>query len=223
MIHHNSKDPVFIKKITLNIWKLRSEVEAIVRKKLEQNPELAKSKDFEELIQEYTMKNLESQSEESPEGTPDLKVVEEGDEPPPDDDDKRENSNVEVIQRHPDLSNDLIYKARLMLSEISMFSVYFFCESPLTIGQSIVIDFLVPNRFVLNAEITYCRPFNMKSRIISKNKLSYRIAAEFTFLRNGERTLLRNFLKSIKPDISSAQSSSEKDEDGDDFDELDDL
>jgi len=106
-----------------------------------------------------------------------------------------------VLQRIPVLAPDEIAIGRAMLSEINMDRMFFFCEKKFMEGQAIVIEFLVPKRFVLNAEVLYCVEFNLKSRIISKNKLPYRTIVKFTFLKEGERTLLRDFVKSISATV----------------------
>jgi len=113
-----------------------------------------------------------------------------------------------------------------ILSELSMESLYFFSQNKFTEGQSIVIEFQVPKKFVLNAIVNFCRPFNISSRIISNRKVEYRTVARFTFLKEGERTLLREFIKSIEPDIPEQVASPDKSKnqaDDDDFDGLDGL
>ena len=86
---------------------------------------------------------------------------------------------------------------KTILSEISMDRILFFCNHSFIEGQSIVIKFNIPQAFVVNADIKYCRPFNFKSRIISKNSYNFRVLADFTFLKPGERALLRQFIQSI--------------------------
>jgi hypothetical protein len=106
-----------------------------------------------------------------------------------------------------------------------MEKMFFFGNKGFTEGQSIVIQFCVPKMFLINADILYCRPYNMQSRIISKNNYSYRVLVKFTFLKEGERALLRQFIQSIEPDLSKIdkkkKSSDSKDES--DFSELDNL
>ena len=43
---------------------------------------------------------------------------------------------------------------------------------------------------------------NLKNRIISETPFIYRMGVKFTFLKKGERTLLRQFLSAIQPDIN---------------------
>lgn len=89
----------------------------------------------------------------------------------------------------------------MVLSDVNMDEVLLFSKLPFEYGQAIVIEFLVPNYFVMGAEIIACNRYNLKSRIINPTRPEYRIRAKFTFQTVGERTLLRTFLKSIEPDI----------------------
>ncbi|MEE3078645.1 MAG: hypothetical protein VX341_04850, partial [Bdellovibrionota bacterium] len=118
-----------------------------------------------------------------------------------------------------------MYSGRAILSEIYMNEMYFFSNEQFLEGQSIVIDFLVPRRFLMNAVVRYCRTYNMKSRIISKNKHPYRVCVQFSYLKPGERTILRNFVESIEPAIEEIAVPEKKEEEsgGDDFDIFDDL
>lgn len=125
----------------------------------------------------------------------------------------------------PNISEDKVSKGKTVLSEISMEKMFFFCNKPFTEGQSIVIQFCIPKSFIVNADILYCRPFNLKSRIISQNNYTHRALIRFNFLKEGERALLRQFLQSIEPDVTKIVKKEEttKDDDGSDFNELDDL
>lgn len=134
---------------------------------------------------------------------------------------------LKVIQRTSDgIAPEKITRGVTILSEVSMDSLYFFGSQKFLEGQSIVIEFQVPKRFVVNATVAYCRPFNIRSRIISDKKVSYRIVARFSFLKDGERTLLRDFIKSIEPEVPAAPSKPAKveaEDDGDDFEGLEGL
>lgn len=136
-------------------------------------------------------------------------------------------SNVsELYQRRPQLPAEKVINGKTVMAEVGMDEIYFFCSKKLLVGQSIVIEFQIPKRFRLCAEVRYCRQYNMKSRIISENALPYRAVAKWTYLRPGERTLLRQFIESIEPTIAHQQlraPAKPKEESGDDFDELDDL
>ncbi len=100
--------------------------------------------------------------------------------------------------------------------------LYFFSNQDFTEGQSIVVEFQVPKRFIVNINVAYSRPFNMKSRIISDRKLPFRVVGSFSFLKEGERTLLRQpEVKEVVAVKKKAQDSG--DEDDGEFGDLDDL
>lgn len=134
---------------------------------------------------------------------------------------------LKVIQRKSEnIPADKIFRGITILGEISMDVIYFFSSEQFLEGQSIVLEFQIPKRFVVNAHVAYCRPFNTRSRIISDRKVSNRVAAKFTFLKDGERTLLRQFIESIEPEVPEAPVKGQTEavkEDSDDFDGLDDL
>ena len=92
-------------------------------------------------------------------------------------------------------------------------------------GKNVVVKFLVPKAFSLNAEVIHCRKHTMSSRVISGQKLPHRACFKFTFLKPGERSLLRQFLYSVKPEkvITEDKDESEEESGDDDFGELDDL
>jgi hypothetical protein len=134
-----------------------------------------------------------------------------------------------IIQRKSSLLHkDKVSSGMSILSELGMDTIYFFCKKPFLEGQSIVIEFQVPLKFVVNAQIVYCRPYNLRSRVISQNKLTYRVSADFSFLKPGERTVLRQFIASIEPDVPDVEEVAAGEAatgggGGDDFDELDNL
>lgn len=126
----------------------------------------------------------------------------------------------------PTLPEEKISKGKTILSEIAMEKMFFFSNKAFTEGQSIVIQFCIPKTFIVNADVIYCRPFNIKSRIISQNNYTHRMLVRFNFLKEGERALLRQFIQSIEPDVTKvvkkAPAAEEGSDDGD-FNELDDL
>lgn len=130
------------------------------------------------------------------------------------------------IEAPVNLSDDKISKGKTILSEISMDKMFFFSNKAFTEGQSIVIQFCIPKTFIINADVIYCRPFNIKSRIISQNNYTHRMLVKFNFLKEGERALLRQFIQSIEPDVSKVvkKAAAVEDDGGDgDFNDLDDL
>lgn len=131
-----------------------------------------------------------------------------------------------AIESPVKLSDDKISKGKTILSEIGMEKMFFFSSKAFTEGQSIVIQFCIPKTFIVNADVIYCRPFNIKSRIISQNNYTHRMLIKFNFLKDGERALLRQFIQSIEPDITKIVKKApteEADSDEGDFNELDDL
>lgn len=133
---------------------------------------------------------------------------------------------ITISLEAPNIPEDKVSKGKTVLSEISMEKMFFFCNKPFTEGQSIVIQFCIPKSFIVNADILYCRPFNLKSRIISQNNYTHRALIRFKFLKEGERALLRQFLQSIEPDVTKVEkkaAAKDDEEGGSDFGELDDL
>ena len=281
MIHGGSTDPVFVKKIALRIWRLRDEIEAVVKDRFSDPNNIPSLTD---LIKEYQETGDIVGDSEGEEGVKDASELDdfgedemakalaaaeagededsgeeaeqeageaEGGEQSQDDIDALlesggeipetsteqeviksevepavENGKTLLKQRRPRIPESSMYSGRAILSEIYMNEMYFFSNEQFLEGQSIVIDFLVPRRFLMNAVVRYCRTYNMKSRIISKNKHPYRVCVQFSYLKPGERTILRNFVESIEPaveEITVPEKKEEESGDGDDFDIFDDL
>lgn len=131
-----------------------------------------------------------------------------------------------AIESPVHLTEEKISKGKTILSEIGMEKMFFFSNKAFTEGQSIVIQFCIPKTFIVNADVIYCRPFNIKSRIISQNNYTHRMLIKFNFLKEGERALLRQFIQSIEPDVTKVvkKAPAEDADSGDnDFGELDDL
>lgn len=254
MIHNSSSDPVLIKKISLKIWSLRDEIEARIQQKVESGDELNES-EIMQIREQYTPKNSTSNVLAMTSAVPDAGedemaramaeaeagenaevVPEENVEVVAAADDNvvainggavNQDSNIITISLDaPAIAEDKMAKGKTVLSEISMEKMFFFCNKPFTEGQSIVIQFCIPKSFIVNADILYCRPFNLKSRIISQNNYTHRALIRFKFLKEGERALLRQFLQSIEPDVTKVVKKAVAKEDdggGSDFGELDDL
>jgi hypothetical protein len=131
-----------------------------------------------------------------------------------------------AIEAPAQLPPEKIFRGKTILSEISMEKMFFFSNKAFMEGQSIVIQFCIPKTFVINADVIYCRPFNIKSRIISQNNYTHRMLIKFNFLKEGERALLRQFIQSIEPDVpkvTKKSTNTEEDSSESDFNELDDL
>ncbi len=138
-----------------------------------------------------------------------------------------EGDETQIVMVRPKLPPEQIVIGRTILSEVHMDKIFFFSDYNFVEGQSIVIEFQIPKRFIVNANIAYCRNYNMKSRIIRTNQLKFRVCAEFNFLKKGERTLLRDFLRSVEPQVkgkAEAKGQKSAEDSGDDlFNELDNL
>lgn len=121
-------------------------------------------------------------------------------------------------------SPDKITGGFAFLSEVHMEQILFFGKRAFTKGQSIVVEFLIPNNFSVSAEVVSAFPIDRTSKIISDTKPTHRIQGNFNFLFDGERGALRDFLKSVEPEVPPPpkrlkRPDSEDDED-DDFDDL---
>jgi hypothetical protein len=97
----------------------------------------------------------------------------------------------------PDL--DKLSYGFTFLSDMNMDSILIFTKDKFLQGQSVVMEFLIPQNFIMTANITYCHNYAMRSRIISSTKPDYRVQCKFSFSIRGERDTLRTFLKSIEP------------------------
>ncbi|MEX1098987.1 MAG: hypothetical protein WEB87_01090 [Bacteriovoracaceae bacterium] len=110
------------------------------------------------------------------------------------------------------------------LSEVHMDQILFFGKRPYTTGQSIIVEFLIPNKFSLSAEVVHSLHIDRRSKIISETKPSHRVQSNLTFLFDGERGSLRDFLKSVEPPIPPPPKKLKRpdsgDDDDDDFDDL---
>ncbi len=257
VIYGSSSDPVLIKKISLKIWTLRDEIEAVIRKRLKSAPiptegtpadpaSIKEHLQLSSLIEEYTKTHTppaptvastagglsliqggggQNPGAQMPEATAAAPAEGEAAVAPPAEEatapaedaqaaldpattaaatqDAPSSDGVTIYQRHPELPEDAYVHGRMVLSEIDINKLFCFCTERFTEGQSILIEFLVPKRFVLSAKVAYCRNYTIRGRILRERKLTYRLMAKFTFERPGERTLLRQFLESITPDVPS--------------------
>jgi hypothetical protein len=111
----------------------------------------------------------------------------------------------------PDLAK--ISYGFVLLSDINMESILSFTKEKFLQGQSVTVEFLIPQSFMMTADVTYCHHYAMRSRIISTTKPDYRLRCKFAFAIPGERDTLRNFLKSIEPTIVEKKKVKKEDED----------
>ena len=170
-IYNTSNDPVLLKKIPLRIWKLREEVESIIQSRYEKATDKEKGVQIEDLAKEYSTTS-------GPEKT-----------------------NAEkIIQPTIMIPVEKTSFGKAIISEINMEGIRFFCSSSYIIGNSLVLEFQIPKHFTLNAVVLDNKEYDLKSKLISEKKLPYRLHLKWTFLKSGERTLLRDFLQSISLD-----------------------
>lgn len=111
----------------------------------------------------------------------------------------------------PDL--DRISYGFCFLSDLHMENLLTFTQGKFLQGQSVVVEFLIPQNFMMTADVTYCHYFALRSRIISSTKPDYRVQCRFNFALKGERDTLRNFLKSIEPNVIEKKKAKKETED----------
>ncbi len=226
MIHFNSKDAIFIKKIHLQIWTLNDQIRSFFN----ELPEEKKSSSIKEFQQE--LKNFfnysillseklfflsEDENKEIIDNS-----IKEINKTRPDSPLEEEDFWKLPYGKRPAIAEDLITKGNLLLYDINIETIFFFSEKPFIIGQSIIIKFLVPSDFSLCAEVVSCSHYGIFSNVISDDIRPYRIYAKFTYLRRGEMMVLRNFLKSIEiPKNLKQQNDAPAKKDDDDDGELD--
>ena len=207
MIYNNSSVPVLLKKINLRVWSLKDEIAHYVYCNIDKTDEESLIKS---LVEEYTpekpkLRLIKSQEDEIKKEGPSDSSEEK--EESTNSDQTEDDSNVEVseeiTQKIATLPEDKKAKARTIMSEINMEEIFFFCHESFVEGQSIVVEFCVPQKFIMNADITHCQPYSGSNRVIGEGKLPYRVCAKFSFLRPGERTLLRKFLTAIEPTLKT--------------------
>jgi len=240
-IYGSSKHPVLIKKINVNIWSLRDEIEFTLQKRLDYCKANGLAFKLSDLKKEYSLdgqptgpvpddklndpieENQQMQVAPVPEtpaetyteveGTEDemLKAMQESTPPAPEENmakvmmtaiNEFSGGGAFVRQRHPALPKEMLVKGRTVLAEIYMDKMLLFTNKKFIDGQSVVIEFDITKKFLLNATVGFCKEHNLKNRIISETPFLYRMGVKFTFLKKGERTLLRQFLSAIQPDIS---------------------
>ncbi|MBF0360226.1 MAG: hypothetical protein HQK49_04405 [Oligoflexia bacterium] len=118
-----------------------------------------------------------------------------------DDYDDDDDDDLLVIPLRPPIDKEHLARGKTFISDITMKRISFFGTKGYLPGQAIIIEFDVPNNFTISAEVLHCENYNLHSRIISENRPKHRIHATFPFARKGERTMLRNFIKSIETQI----------------------
>jgi hypothetical protein len=177
VIYKSVNEPVQIKKITIHLWSLNDQVEKLISYFLSKHVEQPEMLTFER-VNEFVHETLTTETQQT------------------------NHTNYNPAQ-HDILTGEFSVDpekksiGQTFLSDINMDWVAFFAHQNFYCGQSIIMDFQIPRRFLVNAQILECRKINMNSRIIGPNKMLYRIFARFTFVRPGERTNIRNFVKHL--------------------------
>ena len=214
MILNSSKDPVLVKKFHLKVWLLKDEIEYIIRSKVDTAEE---AELINELMEKFTPEK------------PQLKLVknEEDGEPAEESNEEeveaKEDSDVEKNvdeaqlpkQRIPSLPDDKKYNACSFLSEINLEHGFFFSERNFLVGNSIILEFLVPEKFIVNAEVIFSQKYSMRNRIIGDKKTPYRVGVKFSFLKPGEKATLRKFLNSIRVETKEMNQKVDSNDDQD--------
>lgn len=113
----------------------------------------------------------------------------------------------------PDL--DKVSYGFILLSDINMEHMMSFTKDKFLQGQSVVVEFLIPQNFMMSADVTYCHNYAMRSRIISSTKPDFRLQCKFSYSMKGERDALRNFLKSIEPNLPLEKKKAKKENEDD--------
>lgn len=113
----------------------------------------------------------------------------------------------------PDL-NKVSYGFSL-LSDINMEHFLTFTKDNFLQGQSVIVEFLIPQNFMMTAEINYCHHYARTSRIISSAKPDFRVQCKFKYEMTGERDNLRNFLKSVQPNLPEPKKKAKKESEED--------
>src|SRR5690606_10759923 len=210
MIYNKSTHPVEVKKISLRIWSLRDEIEAALERRIRECEAAGIPLYIDDIKKFYNINSpvsgssqgvadlMESLSQETPMNEAEEIIAEQKLQ-------GLDNSSPNPIldrpyqRTPPDLKN--ISYGFSLLSDVNMDSFLSFTKNKFLQGQSVVVEFLIPQSFMMTADITYCHHFAMRSRIISSNRPDYRVQGKFNYTFAGERELLRSFLKSIEPNF----------------------
>lgn len=91
-----------------------------------------------------------------------------------------------------------------ILNDINFDTVMFFSVKPFKPGQDIVLQFDIHKSFTVIAVVTNICQISVGSRIITENAPKYRITARLKHEHVGDRTLIRNFLKSVDATLNPA-------------------
>lgn len=252
MIIGKSNHPVTVKRIEVGVWRLRDEIEAAIEKRMTESSDAsAVNIDDLKAFYSGNKDNSPSSSENlDASGNPMdddamemLKAMGGGDAEEISEETEEEKMAREMLEGQtsegaetPSLeAEDLIKNFKrvppevnlqsngfTLLSDINMDEVLIFTNKPFIHGSSIVVELKIPNKFIMSAEVIKCIHISRNSKIISDKRAEYRVHAKFTYPHDEERDLLRNFLKSIEPEIPPSPKKVKRPEleDDDDFEDL---
>lgn len=241
MIYNKSGHPVEVKKISIRLWGLRDEIEAALERRMKECEAAGVPLYIDDIKKFYNLNTPATPNNvyqlnpkaEGEDGMASLmeSVADEAKEEPKSEGENNLSSAEEIIatqakegletkkpnpildrpyqRQAPDL-NKISYGFTL-LSDITMDNILSFTKDSFLQGQSVVVEFLIPQSFMMTADVTYCHFYAMRSRIISSSKPDYRLQCRFTYSIPGERENLRNFLKSIEPNIPGKRKKEEDD------------
>lgn len=240
MIYNKSGHPIEVKKISIRLWALRDEIEAAIGRRMKEC-EAAGIPLYIEDIKEFYKLNVshsdnvlplnqnadgvtslmeelgEEAKQEAPKEGATLNEAEEiiAEQTMQGLENKTPNPILDrPYQRQaPDL--DKISYGFVLLSDITMEHMLTFTKERFLQGQSVTVEFLIPQNFMMTADVTYCHHYARTSRIISSNKPDYRLQCRFAFAIPGERDILRNFLKSIEPNLPPEKKKAKKETEDD--------
>ena len=158
MVHNEVERPVSVKKISLRIWSLKDEIKSVLKERLKANSD--DKVNIQGIVDEYEGGHS-AISEEKGEG---LRVIQGGDEA----DDQEHQNQVQkkigvstiIKQFKPTgIPQGKMGIGTALISELNMEEIRFFSNSYFVPGQAVVIEFLVPQRFIVNADIGYCNRY----------------------------------------------------------------
>ena len=221
MIYNKSTHPIEVKKISLRIWSLRDEIEAAIERRMKECEAAGVPLYIEDIKKFY---NLSSTDQNTSQGVADLMESLSQETPLNEAEEILAEQQLQGVDNStpnpildrpyqrtpPDLKN--ISYGFSLLSDINMEHFLSFTKNKFLQGQSVVVEFLIPQSFMMTADITYCHHYAMRSRIISSSRPDYRVQGKFDYTFAGERELLRSFLKSIEPSISETKKRKDQDD-----------
>jgi hypothetical protein len=245
MIHNKSGHPIEVKKISIRIWSLRDEIEAALGRRMKECEAAGVPLYIDDIKRFYNINSaqdsdnvlpLNANAQAGADGMTSLmESLGEADSSPAADADnlnqaegiiaEQKMQGLETEKPNPILMRpyqrqapdlDKISYGFTLLADVNMDTFLSFNKHKFLQGQTIVVEFLIPQSFLVTADVIYCNYYAMRSRIISPSKPDYRLQCRFIYLMPGERDNLRNFLKSVEPTIPAAKPKKKKENDVDD-------